>query len=284
MRRLIVSADDFGLSPGVNAGILKAHREGILTNASVMVNGSAFDEAVDMARANPTLGVGLHLVLVQGRSRLSPEEIPGLVSGDRMFRTNPVASGMRYYFDRRLHAQIEREVCAQLEAFCRTGLPLSHVDGHLNIHMHPTVLGILLRVAPRYDIRALRLPREPFGISIRLDARERPRKTLEALTFKALDGYASAKLAAHGMHHADQVFGLHQSGHVTEGYLLGVIAALPDGVTEDYTHASIVDDDARRWRPADYECEGELAALTSAPVRAALQTRGVECIRYSDLG
>jgi hopanoid biosynthesis associated protein HpnK len=283
VRRLIVSADDFGLSPGVNAGILTAHRDGILTDASLMVNGAARTEAVELARATPTLSVGLHLVLVQGRATAAPQAVPALVDHDGMFRNQPVLNGFRYFFTPGMRAQLEREIQAQLDAYVRTGLPLSHVDGHLNIHMHPTVLSILLQLAPQYGIRALRLPREPLGISLRLDGRARVRKAMESVTFRGLVRWALPRLRAHGMRYPDQMFGLHQSGHVTEPYVLGVLAALPPGVTEIYCHASHVDSEARRWRPADYECEAELAALTSARVRAALDAHGVARMSYRDL-
>ncbi len=282
-RRVIFSADDFGLSPGVNAGILRAHREGVLRNASLMVNASAFDEAVALAHANPTLAVGLHLVLLQGKATLSPQQIPGLVDSAGMFRNDSVATGCRYFFTPGIRAQLESEIHAQLAKFVATGLPLSHVDGHLNIHMHPTVLGILLKAKDRFGIRAMRLPREPLDIALRLDPRFALRKRLEGITFRALDSYATPRLAAANIRHTDQLFGLHQSGFMTEHFLLGAITALPPGVTEIYTHASIVDEEARRWRPADYECEAELAGLTSPRVRAALAEHGIDVISYADL-
>lgn len=282
-RRLIIAADDFGLSPGVNAGIITAHQDGLLTDASLMVNGAACAEAVELARANPRLSVGLHLVLVQGRATSSPQNVPALVNRDAMFRNNPVAVGVRYFLTPGIRTQLEREVRAQLEQYLRTGLPLSRVDGHLNIHMHPTVLSILIKVAREYGIRAIRLPREPLGISLRLDRRWVPRKLVESMTFKALAAYAQPRLAAHDIRHPDQMFGLHQSGHVTEPYVLGVLDALPAGVTEIYCHAAHVDAEARRWRPPEYESEAELAALTSDRVRAALSAAGIERISYRDL-
>jgi hopanoid biosynthesis associated protein HpnK len=282
-RRLIVSADDFGLSPGVNAGIIRAHRDGILSDASLMVNGAAVDEAVELARATPTLSVGLHLVLVQGRATTPPREISGLVDAAGMFRNNSVAVGVRYFFTPGVRAQLEREICAQLEKYLRTGLTLSHVDGHLNIHMHPTMLGILVRVAERYGIRAMRLPREPLGVSLRLDGRSRLRKTVEAVIFRALAAFAMPRLQAHGIRYPDQMFGLHQSGHVTEPYLLGILDALSPGVTEIYSHASLIDAEAHRWRPADYESEAELAALTSPRVRAALSEKQITLTSYCAL-
>jgi hopanoid biosynthesis associated protein HpnK len=280
---LIVSADDFGLSAGVNAGILTAHRDGILGDASLMVNGPAYDEAVELARATPTLCVGLHLVLVQGRATLPARALPTLVDADGLFRSHPVSTGFRYFFSPGIRTQIEREVRAQLEKYLRAGLPLSHVDGHLNIHMHPTVLALLLALAPQYGIRALRVPREPLRVSLRLDRRAAMRKIAEAVIFRGLAAYARGRLSAHGIRCPDQLFGLHQSGHVTEPYLLGVLAALPPGITEIYCHAARVDVEARRWRPADYESDAEVAALTSPRVRAGLAAHNIERITYRDL-
>ena len=283
LRRLIVSADDFGLSSGVNAGIIHAHRHGILTNASLMVTGAACDEAVRLALATPALAVGLHLVLLQGRAAAPPWTIPRLVGADRMFRTSPVPTGLRYFFTPGLRAELAREIRAQLEAFAATGLPLSHVDGHLNVHLHPAVLNILLELAPAHGIRAVRLPREPLGTSLWLDRRAPLRKLAEAVTFRSLTRYARPRLAAGGIRCVDQLFGLHQSGHVTEPYLLGVLAALPPGTTEIYCHAGQVDAEASRWRPREYECEAELTALCSPRVRAAVDAHNVRLTSYRDL-
>ncbi|MFN8625128.1 MAG: hopanoid biosynthesis-associated protein HpnK [Candidatus Binatia bacterium] len=282
-RRLIVSADDFGMSAGVNAAILAAHRNGILTDASLMVNAGASAEAVALAHGTPRLAVGLHLVLVHGRSSAASHDIPDLVDRGGMFRNHSVAAGMRYFFLPRVRAQLETEIRAQLENFLATGLSLSHVDGHLNIHMHPTVLAILLRLARPYGIHAIRLPREPWRLSLRLDRRERRRKLVEAAIFAALSRYAAPRLAAHGIRHPDQIFGLHQSGHLDERYWLGVLAALPAGVTEIYSHPAHLDADVRRWRPPSYEAEAELAALTSDRVREALAAAGIARASYRDL-
>jgi chitin disaccharide deacetylase len=282
-RRLIVSGDDFGMSAGVNAGIITAHRHGILTNASLMVNGSACQQAVELAGETPTLSVGLHLVLVQGYATAAPASVPGLVDAAGLFRTNSVAAGLRYFFVPALRAQLEREICAQLEKYLALGLPLSHVDGHLNIHMHPSILAILLRVAPRYGIRAMRLPREPWPISLRLDRRERGRMMGEAIIFRSLSRYAAPRLAAQGIRHPEQLFGLHQSGHLDERYALGVLNALPAGVTEIYSHPARIDEEARRWRPPEYEGDAEEAALTSPSVRNAIEAAAIELVSYRDL-
>jgi hopanoid biosynthesis associated protein HpnK len=283
MKRLIVSADDFGMSSGVNRGILHAHREGILTDASLMVNGQAFEEAVALARATPTLSVGLHLMLVQGRATLAPREIPLLAGADGMFSMHPIRSGLRYFFTPGIRRQLEREVAAQLERFAAIGLPLSHVDGHLTIHMHPAVVAVLAANAARFGIRAVRLPREPLLAALRFDGSHLARKLFEALAFACLSRHARPRLAAAGVRHPERMFGLHQTGHVSERYLLDVLARLPDGVSEIYCHAAFSDDEARRWRPPDYESERELEALTSPRVRAEAERLGVRLTSYREL-
>ena len=282
-RRLIVSADDFGLSPGVNAGITRAHADGILTDASLMINGAAAADAIALARATPALSVGLHLVLAHGRATLPPREIPALVDSDGLFRNHEIRAALGYFFTPGVRTQVRREVTAQIEKFLATGVPLSHVDGHVNIHMHPTILNILLEVAGRYGIRALRLTREPLTLALRLDSRHAPRKIAESLTFRALAAYAQPRIAAHKVRHPDHLFGLHQSGHVTESYLLALLPHLPAGTTELYCHPAVLDAEARRWRPADYASEEEVEALTSARVAARLTELGITRTSYRDL-
>jgi len=147
LRRLVVNADDFGRSHSINQAVVRAHREGILTTASLMANGEAAAEAVELARQNPRLGVGLHVSLVCGTSALSPGEIPGLVDARGNFGDYPIAAGFRYFFRPELRRQLEREMAAQFEKFRATGLTLDHVNGHLHFHLHPTIFRILMRHA-----------------------------------------------------------------------------------------------------------------------------------------
>ena len=135
--RLIVNADDFGRSHSINEAVIRAHQEGILTSASLMVNETGCDEAIRLAKENPKLGVGLHLTLLVGRSALAPEKIPGLVNPRGEFSNNPVGVGFRYFFNRRLRGQLRAEIHAQFDRFHATGLPLDHVNGHLHLHLHP---------------------------------------------------------------------------------------------------------------------------------------------------
>jgi hopanoid biosynthesis associated protein HpnK len=283
MRSLIVSADDFGMSSGVNRGIIRAHRDGILTDASLMVNGQAFEEAVELARAHPTLSVGLHLMLVQGHATRPAADIPLLTDAQGMFSMHPIRSGMRFFFTPGIRAQLEREIVAQLDRFRSTGLPLSHVDGHLTIHMHPTVVEILTEHAAEYGIGAMRLPREPLLPALRFDRSHLVRKVFEAVSFHSLSRHAEPLLAAASIRHPRRMFGLHQTGHVSEEYVLDVLRGLPPGVSELYCHAAVSDEESRRWRPADYESERELEALLSPRVREAIEREEIRLTTYREL-
>lgn len=286
-RRLVVGGDDFGAAPEVNAGILRAHRDGILTSTSLMVTGDAAAEAVRLARENPRLGVGLHLVLAQGRPAARPEDIPALVGRDGSFRAAPVATGIAYAWlslTRAGRAQLRREVAAQLDAFASTGLRLAHVDGHLNMHLHPMVLAILLELAPHYGVRAVRLLRENLAAALRHDRAHLARKAMEGAVFRVLAAWAAPRLHAAGIVTADRVYGMHQTGHVDERYLLALLAALPPGLSEVYCHPSAGLSAALAPYQRGYDHAGELAALTSPAVRRAAGTAGVELVTYADAG
>jgi hopanoid biosynthesis associated protein HpnK len=285
-RRLVVTGDDFGAAPEVNAAIVRAHRDGILTSASLMVTGLAAASAVGLAREHPRLAVGLHLVLAQGRPAASPAEIPRLVGRDGRFPRQPVLAGLGYAWAslfRSGRTQLWREIEGQLAAFATTGLPLSHVDGHLNMHLHPMVLPILLELAPRYGIRAVRLTREELGPALRYDATHLGRKIAEAAIFGVLARWAAPRLRAAGIVRADRVYGMHQTGHVDERYLLALIARLPAGTSELYCHPADHAPGVLAAEQPGYQHAVETAALTSPRVRAAIEAAGVRLVGYPGL-
>jgi hopanoid biosynthesis associated protein HpnK len=279
-RRLIVTGDDFGLSPGVNAGIGQAFREGILTGASLMVNAPATAEAVTLAHGQPGLAVGLHLVLLQGRATAPVESIPNLVHSDGTFSDCPVLSGMRYFFLPSMRTQLRREIQAQLERFHSFGLALSHVDGHLNIHLHPVVVDILIELSAAYEIAGLRLTRDPLLPALRLDARWPLRKAAEATVFSGLTWWAEPRLRAAGIRFPDGLYGLHQTGVIDEEYLVALISRLPVGTSELYCHPGVLPDPTVERLMPGYQHDRELAALCSPRVRAALYEHGVTLGNY----
>ena len=270
-RRLIVNADDFGRSASVNQAVIRAHREGILTTASLMVNEPAFAEAVALAREHPTLGVGLHLTLVCGRAALPPEVIPGLVDATGEFSRNPAGAGFRYFFRRSLREQLRREIHAQFQKFRTTRLPLDHVNGHLHLHLHPTVFRILIADAAQLGLKHLRLTFDPLRLNLRISSGHLAYRALHTAIFHLLSARARPALAQRGIRHTDAVFGLLQNARVDETYVSRLLPRLPAGNSELYSHPSL---DAFNH---------EFEALVSHRVREHVEQLGIRLIRYQDL-
>lgn len=270
-KRLIVNADDFGRSSSINAAVIKAHKEGILTTASLMVNGSAFSEAVELAHENPKLGVGLHLSLICGRSTLKPTEIPGLVDNRYQFSNSPVATGFRYFANPALKAQLRHEIIAQFDKFALTKLKLDHVNGHLNMHLHPTIFSILRKHARDLKIQHMRVTRDRFWLNTRLAGGEWMYRISHAVIFNLLSSRARPVLQEYGIKSTEYVFGLLQNSRVDERYVSRLLPELPLGDSELYSHPSLD------------EFKHEYEALVSPTVRQAVDDHGIHLIRYQDL-
>jgi hopanoid biosynthesis associated protein HpnK len=273
---IIVTADDFGRSPAVNAAIMRAHREGILTAASLMVAGDAWAEAVELARAMPTLAVGLHLVVSGGRAVLSPGEIPHLVGPDGLFPDDPLRLGLRYAFDRAAQRELAAEIAAQFARYAATGLPLSHVDGHQHLHVHPVVFNLLLSLAKQYGAHGVRVPADDLMFALRYDRRGAGAKIGWALGLGLVLGWCRRRARAGGLAVADRVYGVFQSGRMTEGYVMGVLRALKAPVAEFYFHPSLESlGEALGPNP------GDLATLLSPAVRQVIEARGLRLATYA---
>lgn len=270
-RRLIVNADDFGLSRSANEAVIRAHREGILTTASLMVNEPGFDEAVKLAKENPRLGVGLHITLLHGHSALPYEAIPGLVNRRGEFSNSPVSVGMKYFFDDDLREQLRAEIHAQFAKFRATGLPLDHINGHLHLHLHPVVFKILMDDSEKLGIRHLRLTRDCLARSWKMSNGHIFYRVLHAAIFESLSNRARKPLRQKGIKHAQITFGLLQDGRVDEDYILKLLPELPPGDSELYSHPSL--DKFRH----------EFDAFISPRVREQIKKLSIQLIRYQDL-
>lgn len=280
MKQLIITADDFGLSSGVNRAVEQAWNEGLLTGASLMPGGAAFDDAVAIAHRNPGLQVGLHLTLIQGRSVLSQELLPGLVDACGNFSDNPVTAGMHYYFDRGLYCQLKCEIEAQIKKVRDAGISLSHFDGHLNIHLHPTVFRILSELMPQYGISTFRLPRERLTHNLQFDSTRIIGKTVESVIFSSLTERARPELDRLGIQYAAEVKGVLNSGRMTEAYVLALLEGLQEGITELYFHPGVMPDAEISRRMPDYRHGDELAAITSPNVRNRLKKLKITVQNY----
>lgn len=287
MKHLVVTADDFGLSPAVNEAVEKAHRHGILSSASLMVGAPAAADAVERARRLPQLRVGLHLVLIEAYPVLPAAEVSDLVGADGAFRADAAAYGARLFFSKRAQLQLAAEIEAQFAAYRVTGLAFDHVDAHKHFHMHPTIARELMRVARAHDVGWVRTPVEPAAIVARV-AREcgegggKAPRNIEAVVAAPFARLLERRLRRAGFATPDQVFGLAWSGAMTAERMAGLIRHLPDGVSEIYTHPASSDGGFAGAAPG-YRYRDELAALTDAAVREALARSGARLGGFSDI-
>ena len=268
-----ITGDDFGFSREVNRAIVVAYERGVLTSASLMVNGEAAAEAIALARSCPGLAVGLHLAVVDARATLAPSEIPRLVDASGRFRGHPFRAGLRYQFSRKARRELEREIRAQLERFADTGLTLSHVDGHHHMQMHPVVLEILIGLAEAFRIPAIRLPAEELRLALSLDRHNTASKILLSLGFGLLRRHGERRLIRAGISFSKRVYGLLATGRITEGYLLGLIPQILEDDVELYCHPATALPGERFHGPPASGPE-EFAALLSEKVREALERSG----------
>lgn len=281
MRQLIVTADDFGLAVAVNEAIERGHREGILSTTSLMVAAPATADAVARAHRLASLRVGLHVVLVNGRPALPPERVPLLVDARGMFESDLFRAGIRYFFTPGIRAQLEAEIRAQFAAFAATGLPLDHVNAQNHLHVHPTVLSLILKVGREYGARAVRIPREPFWPSWRaMHTHAAARLANSALLLPWL-WLMRLRLRLAGIATNDYVFGMIDTGHMTPERVRRYLEHLPHGVSEIYVHPA-----THTWPqafPPDYDFAGEFAALVDPQVIERTRASGIRATSFTEL-
>jgi hopanoid biosynthesis associated protein HpnK len=256
-RRVVFTADDFGLTVSVNQAVERAYLAGKLNAASLMVAGAAAADAVQRARLLPGLHVGLHLVVIEGPAVLPPSEIPDLVDAQGRFPSDQVRLGIGYFARPRMRRQLAAEIRAQFAAFAATGLALHHADAHKHMHLHPTVGHLLIDIGREFGLPRVRVPAEPPAVLARCGTRARPGGHALYHWSRLL----RRQVLAAGMATTDHCFGIAWSGHMTPERVRRLLAALPDGESEIYFHpAAQRDAELCRLMP-DYEHEAELQAL-----------------------
>ena len=276
-RRAIISADDFGLSIAVNDGIERAHRDGLLSTASLMVAGDAAADAVRRARQMPNLHVGLHVVAIEGPAVLPPAEIAALLDAEGRIPSDQLGLGLRYAFSPRARVQLEREIAAQFRAFTATGLMLDHANAHKHMHLHPMVGQMMIAAGQPHALPALRIPAEPAAVMTALGVPQ----GLGARALLAWTRLLRAQARRARLKTNDHAFGLAWSGHMTEDRLLRLIPHLPPGLSDIYFHPAAGRDALLDRFMPDYEHEGELAALTSPALVRGFQAASVPLMTWN---
>ena len=276
MRKLIVTADDFGAAVEVNQAVERAHRDGILSAASLMVAAPAANDAVRRAHAMPSLRVGLHLVLVEGKPILPAAAVPDLVDKSGNFRTDMARSGAAMFFLPRVRAQLAAEIEAQFAAFEATGLRLDHVNAHKHFHLHPTIAGLIVKLGKAHGVRGARVPLEPQAVLARIEKRKA--SGVVALT-RPFARRLKSRFRRAGISAPDQVFGLAWSGAMTPARLAGLIENLPDGLSEIYMHPAT---GPYPGSAPGYRYGEELAALTDPGLPGLIAARGIRMGGFGD--
>lgn len=282
-RALVVNGDDFGLTPGVNAGILHAHTHGILTSASLFANAPATDEAIALARRTPTLGVGCHLVLADGVPLLPAADLPTLAP-DGQFRAS-WGSFIRSIITSAVALdEIERELTAQVDRLCRAGLTLTHLDSHKHVHAYPPVFAIVARLARRFAIPTVRVPCEPRPVALVVRHAATAGARRQAVENLALVPWAARDrrlMTRSGLARAPLFFGRALTGVFNPDALRAVLEALPSGVSELMTHPGYPDSALDRVRTRlRAQRATEVALLTDPSIADTIRRAGIVLMRH----
>jgi hopanoid biosynthesis associated protein HpnK len=286
VRRLIVNADDFGYTSGVNRAIVEAHSRGIVTSSTLMANGAAFTEAAQLSRTVPNLSVGCHVVLTDGEPVLDAGQLPSLTTASH-FRDGMVAFAARAIAGGMDADQITAEVAAQIRKIQSAGIAVSHFDTHKHTHLFPKILRPLLRAASDCGVRAVR---NPFGPRLPLRSSHlltRPSlwtRYVEVRILRAFAGKFREAVDREGFATPDGTLGIVVTGALDETLFYAIARSIPEGTWEFVCHPGYNDADLQAGKTRLRESrETELRVLSLPAAREVLAQQGIELISYRDL-
>ena len=280
-RRLIVNADDFGLTLPITEGTIDAFERGILTSASLVATGAAFDRAAQYAATHPDLDSGVHLMIVQGEPVLPPENVPSLVQADGKFLPGYGEFMARYLSGGVRDEEVEAEWTAQIARVRGAGVRMTHLDSIQHLHLVPGLFRIALRIARANGILAMRFPRVPTVL--RRAEKGTVRRSLEFLPLRLMEQSNLPYLNSSGIRTPDRFFGFHSAGHLDQKALRSVLFGVPQGTSELVCHPGRGEPDSSPIAAWEYEWRAELEALTSPESRRIIESQGIELTTFSDL-
>jgi predicted glycoside hydrolase/deacetylase ChbG (UPF0249 family) len=276
--RLIVNADDFGITEAVNRGIVAAFDRGIVTSTSLMATGAAFDHAVDLARRRPGLSVGIHLVLTEHRPLIGARAAASLVGPDGRFPAHVTRLLALQLRGRISLAEARLELDAQLQRVRDAGVTVSHIDGHQHVHVLPGIAGLVAELAAKHGVAAVRVPAERVRGYMLRDLKY-ARRVAEQAALRLFCELSPLK----PLRRSDEFVGFYFGGRLDEANLTTVLAGLPAGCTvELMCHPG--DDDMQASHDWAYAWATERDALTSPRIRDLVTQRGVQLISHRDVG
>ncbi|HXH48191.1 MAG TPA: ChbG/HpnK family deacetylase [Terriglobia bacterium] len=290
MKKLIVNADDFGLTEGVNRAILGGHRNGIITSTTLMANGMAFDSAVAASATAPWLGVGVHLNLTQGQPVTPASQISSIVTSDGSFYPSPGILA-RQLLSRRVElGDVETELRNQIQKVASSGIRITHLDSHKHIHLLPPLFNVAVKLAREYGIRCIRCPVEPAWSALgplfsgQSGWTRMARQYLLGRGLSTLAALQANKMAEAGLHRPEHFYGLSQTGFLDATILARLLRALPEGTSEIMCHPGYVDEALMGTRTRlRIQRETELDALTNTGIRELVREIGIELVPYDEL-
>jgi predicted glycoside hydrolase/deacetylase ChbG (UPF0249 family) len=287
VKNLIVNADDLGWTEGVNRGIADAHRNGIVTSASLLANGVAFDSGLSLARSTLGLGVGVHLNLTDGAPVAPRELVASLLNEAGEFEGGPEALLLRIAKRDVALREVEQEWDAQIEKVREAGIQPTHLDGHKHVHMLPGLFEIALRLAKRHNIGAMRVAHEASSLRAALSAGDELHATVvlkqgvQARGLKLLARDAREQAERAGISSADYFCGIAQTGEMTKEGVTRLLRSLPDGTTELMCHPGYADQELQNTATRLQESrQTELEILTDAGIRNLVASQGIRLIDY----
>ena len=281
MKKLIVNADDFGLHPLINAGIIKGFQEGFITSTSLMTSAPYWQEAVELAQQNPALGIGVHLTLVGGVPPVLPAaRVRSLLDADGLFLPDYVAFAKRFYTGGVRRSELEAELRAQLERALAAGVNLTHVDSHQHTHVLPGVNALVLKLCCEYNIRRVRIPKEGYtftgGYSTGLG------RMVGRSGLSLCADMAAVRADGLGLRHPQHFFGMLAGGHLNAGLIANILRQLPDGVSEIMTHPGLDAAELGKVFSWQYHWRDELDAYLDAGNKELLRTEKIQPVTFAD--
>jgi hopanoid biosynthesis associated protein HpnK len=277
-RKLIVNADDFGLSEKVNEGIVQAHRNGVVTSASIIANGVAFEHAVELCHSTPTLDVGVHLTLVEEKPLSDKRDIPSLVDKSGCFYHHAMAFIQRYLLSHISFDEVRYELDLQVRKVLASGIEVSHLDSHQHIHILPRISRIVGKLAKKYNIPAVRYPRERLK-SYMFKQKDSCSKILKLLVLNTFCAFSDVR----GAKHPDHFVGVFFAGRLNKKNLQRVIENLPiDGICELVCHPGLHDPEGK-YQHWHYHWQEEHDALTDREIKDLLGRNGINLMSYREL-
>jgi len=270
MKKLIVNADDFGLTQGINEGIIDAFENGILTRTSIIANASCFDHAVSLAKKCPRMPIGIHLTLIEEKPLSGAEKIKSLTDTNGFLLKNHKGFLLRYLRKQIKLDEVNAELEAQIKKVLERGITISHIDSHQHLHLLPGIFKIALALMKKYNIHSVRLPRLAFKHLLSFKD-----SSLGALSLSCKKLLKNEKIA-----HPDRLLGLRLAGSLKEASLVRLLEDVREGITEIICHPGIADaafkQNYAHWR---YDPYAELQALKSDTVKKALKQKNIELIK-----